>query len=367
MVNGAGFGTWLGAFMRLRPRMEGLHGIAARFGALVAAEAGTTTVADSGPTGEGVAALSATGLAGKVHLEAFGRYVGSRATQYATEIRGRVEGLDADASSIVDVGLSPHAPYTVGPELWAALAADSGLARRPWATHLAESADEHRLLSDGAGPLAELFAAAGLTPGRWAGPDDDRPIARVAAAGGLRPGLVAAHCVKLGVGDAVRLATASVAVAHCPISNERLNCGRMPLELLRRAGVTVALGTDSPASAGSYDLRAEARACREAHAAAGVLLTAREAVRMITLDGARALGLDHETGSLTLGRRADMVALTPNPNIVRDDLFAMLLDAGSRVTHSWVAGAPIVCSGRATTIDRARVFAQAAGARANLC
>ena len=115
------------------------------------------------------------------------------------------------------------------------------------------------------------------------------------------------------------------------------------------------------------DLRAEARACRETHAAAGVLLTARQAVRMITLDGARALGLDHETGSLTIGRRADMVAVAPNPDIERDDLFAMLLDSGSRVMRSWVAGAPLVCGARAITIDRDRVFAQAAGARANLC
>jgi cytosine/adenosine deaminase-related metal-dependent hydrolase len=367
LVNGAGFGAWLGAFLRLRPRMEGVHAVAARFGAVTAAEAGTTTVADSGPTGAGVAALVEVGLAGRVHLEAFGREVGAEATERATEIRHGIEALDAHSSSLVDVGLSPHAPYTVGPGLWAALAADAGLAQRPWATHLAESPDEHRLLSDGDGPLAELFAAAGLEPGRWSGPRGDRPVARVASAGGLRPGLVAAHCVKLGVGDAVRLAVAGVAVAHCPISNERLDCGRMPLELLRRAGVTVALGTDSPASAGPFDLRAEARVCREKHAVAGVLLTAREAVRMITLDGARALGLDHETGSLTIGRRADMVAVAPNPGIAREDLFAMLLDAGSRVVRSWVAGAPVVCDARVVTIDRDRVFAQAARARANLC
>lgn len=224
-----------------------------------------------------------------------------------------------------------------------------------------------QLLATGDGPLADLFAMAGLEPGRWEGAEADRPVARVAAAGGLRQGLIAAHCVKLGVGDALQLANAGVAVAHCPVSNMRLNCGRMPLETLRRADVTVALGTDSPASAGSYDLRAEARVARATHAAAGVWVTARDAVRMITIDGARALGIDDDTGSLREGRRADMVALTPGPRVLLDDPFEMILDAGSRVTHSWVAGTQIVREGIAVSVDCERILAEASGARAKLC
>src|SRR5207248_462555 len=106
----------------------------------------------------------------------------------------------------------------------------------------------------------------GFPPPRW--PGEGGPIARLAAAGALRRDMVVAHCVQLEPGDAERLASSGVGVAHCPQSNAALGCGRAPLEQLAAAGVPVGLGTDSPASAGPYDVRAEARACALVHGAA---------------------------------------------------------------------------------------------------
>jgi len=256
------FAAWLGRLLGLRGRMEPEdHLVAARHGALRALRAGTTTLADSGPTGAAVIAMAEAGLRGPVHLEAFGREEGDEARALASGVAERVAALAAAADPRNRVGLSPHAPYTVGPGLWAALAEVPSLAGRPWATHLAESDDETRVIAGGDGALTQVFDAIGAVPGRWPGTEGAGPVERLAAAGALSAGLVAAHCVHLGDGDPAVLARAGVGVAHCPRSNEYLHCGRAPVATLREAGVPVGLGTDSPASGGDYDVRAEARAC----------------------------------------------------------------------------------------------------------
>ncbi len=297
------FARWLGRLLPMRMLMTADdHLSAARLGALRALEAGTTTLCDSGPTGSGAAAMAEAGLRGVVHLEAFGRETGAAAEAAADALVARAAALDERVGPRARVGISPHAPYSVGPEYWRALLDRAG-AGRPWATHLAESAAEERVIASGDGPLGDLFALGGLEPGRWPGPAGAGVVDRAERAGVLRPGLVAAHCVRLAPDDPGRLAGAGVAVAHCPRSNAHLRCGRAPLDALRRAGVAVGLGTDSPASGGDYDLRAEARACREAHARVSPL-DDDALLRLITIDAARAIGMEGAVGSLAPGRRA---------------------------------------------------------------
>ena len=86
-------------------------------------------------------------------------------------------------------------------------------------------------------------------------------------------------------------------MAHCPRSNRAHGHGTAPLAAFRRAGVRVGLGTDSVVSVGDADLRAEA---------AAVGLVDEEALRMLTIEGARALGLEREIGSLDVGKDADL-------------------------------------------------------------
>lgn len=363
LLPSTGFGRWLAAFLPLRARMTADdHGVAARLGALRALSAGTTTLADSGPTGAGAEAMSATGLAGIVHLEAFGRESGRAARGAARASAERVLELDAHAGPRVTVGLSPHAPYTVGPDFWRALGEDPVLSERPWATHLAESPDESRLLSHGKGPLADLFRTLGWEPGRWPGTDAG-PVSRVHRAGGLRDGLVAAHCVRLSPDEPGLLAAAGVAVAHCPESNARLRCGRAPVEALVAAGVTVGIGTDSPASAGAYDVRAEVRAAaREAEAAGVAAPDAATLVGMATIEGARVLGREREVGSLEPGKRCDLVAVTL-PGDLEDDPFAAALDARSPVETVVVDGVERVRRGLPLEVDVDRVERAARDAR----
>lgn len=361
----APFGPWLGDMLALRLRMGPAdHAAAARSGALRALRAGTTTLADSGPSGQGAAALTALGLRGLVHLEAFGREEGDAAEAAAAAYEERLAAVDAAAGPRVRVGVSPHAPYTVGPALWAALRARRGLAGRPWATHVAESAAEEEVIATGRGPLGDLFARAGLTPGDWPGEDGDGVVPRMAAGDAFAPGLVAAHCVRLGSGDARILATAGVSVAHCPRSNIHLRCGRAPLEALRDAGARVGLGTDSPASGGDYDLRAEARAARDLHAAAGGLTDA-ELLRLATAGGAEALGMEGEVGALAAGLRADLVALADPGGDGTVERRAMHPAAAVRMVA--VDGEILLRDGDPEMADGASIDREAAEARARLC
>jgi 5-methylthioadenosine/S-adenosylhomocysteine deaminase len=98
-----------------------------------------------------------------------------------------------------------------------------------------------------------------------------------------------------------------VTIAHCPRSNSALKVGTMPLAKFLRAGIPVGLGTDSLASVTSLNLWDEMRYASRIHKASGV--TPVDIIRMATLGGAQALGMDHEIGSLEPGKRADCIAV----------------------------------------------------------
>lgn len=366
LLHPADFAAWLGRLLPMRVRMTPADHVAgARLGAMRSLRAGTTTLSDSGPTGAGAGALAASGQRGVVHLEAFGRDEGRAATEAAAALSARLAELDDAGGPRVRAGVSPHAPYTVGPDLWRALRARADLEGRGWATHLAESRHELPAIRDGAGPLADLFAAAELVPGRWDGGPDEGVVARLDATGALTPGLLAAHCVELGGDDPALLAARGVAVAHCPRSNAHLRCGRAPLEDLRDAGVVVGLGTDSPASGGDYDLRAEARACRVAHAGVHDVGDA-DLLDMITRGGAAALGMEGEVGALVPGAHADLLVLAPAGR-GGDDPVAVALDAATTVRSVVVGGEVVVHEGHPTRLDHDEILAGARDARARLC
>jgi 5-methylthioadenosine/S-adenosylhomocysteine deaminase len=186
--------------------------------------------------------------------------------------------------------------------------------------------------------------------GRWAGaPDAASVVARMDAGGALRDGLVAAHCVRLRWRDAARLRRAGVRVAHCPRSNIHLRCGTAPVPALFGAGVPVALGTDSPASGGDYDPRAEARACGAVFGDAAPPVA--QLVRMITHDAARALGMGDRIGAIAPGMRADLLVLH-HPEAGGDaDPHALALDAAATVSRVMVDGREVARDGAPVRVD----------------
>lgn len=368
LAPGGEFGRWLGAFLAAVSGAEpGFTAAGADVGAVAALRAGTTTLCDSGPTGTGPAAMTRVGLQGISCVEAFGNGRAGALGPALARVRDAYVHAWIAAESGVTVGISPHAPYSVGPEFWDLLMRDPELASRPWSTHLAESPAELEAICTGGGTIAAALSSRGVRPAQWPGDDGDGVVTRMARAGALRPGTVAAHCVQLTVEEPALLAHYGIRVAHCPISNAFLGCGVAPLRALQAAGVRIGLGTDSPASGGNYDIRAEARACALVHSRAGLVLTPRELVRLATLGGAEALGLDGDVGSIVRGKRANVIALVPAPHAVGVDPHLAALDPETRVTRVWTDGALRLADADVCGVDVAGIATRAAEARQSVC
>ena len=254
---------------------------------------GVTCVADTGSTGAPLEALARLGGRGFYFQEAFGPDP-AQCGASLHELEQAVSRLTPLASRRVRLGVSPHAPYTVSDAVYRGVTELARRERLPVAVHLAESREESELVRDGAGPFAEALLARGITVRAH----HCSPVEYLSRLGVLASGnCLAIHCVQVDARDVDILREAGVAVAHCPRSNRAHGHGTAPLAAFRRAGVRVGLGTDSVVSVGDADLRAEA------HAAG---LEGEEALRTLTLEGARALGLEGEIGSLEVGKEADL-------------------------------------------------------------
>jgi 5-methylthioadenosine/S-adenosylhomocysteine deaminase len=194
----------------------------------------------------------------------------------------------------------------------------------------------------------------------------ERPLARLARLGLLGPRFQAVHMTQIDEDDLALLVASNTSVIHCPESNLKLASGFCPVEKLWQAGVNVAIGTDGAASNNDLDLLGETRTAAllaKAVAGSATALDAHHALRMATLNGARALGLDEQIGSLEPGKSADLVAfdlsgLAQQPVY---DPVSQLIYASSRacVAHVWVSGKQLLDAGKLTRLDEQRIIANA--------
>ncbi len=242
--------------------------------------------------------------------------------------------------------LAPHAPYTVSDETLARIATLAEEIDAPVHTHLHETADE----------IAQGMAQHGM-----------RPLERLRRLGLVGPRLIAVHAVHLDEAEIDLLAREGASVAHCPSSNLKLASGIAPVARLRAKGVTVGLGTDSAASNNRLDIMGEMRtAALLAKGASGDAraVGAHEALRMATLDGARALGLEARIGSIVPGKMADLAAVelsSPETLPCFDPVSDLVYAAGrEHVTHVWVAGELRLAERRLTNLDEAEIRTKAA-------
>jgi cytosine/adenosine deaminase-related metal-dependent hydrolase len=216
-------------------------------------------------------------------------------------------------------GLSPHAPFTASAALYRQAHGWCRKHRRVFTTHLAESADERAMFEDAHGPLYERMAAIGR-PMTDCGHGSS--VALLNRLGVLRGALVA-HANCLSDDDVAWLANAKAAVVHCPSSHRFFGHPPFPLNRLRTAGVAVCLGTDSAASGSMLDMRSEMRdflAVFPTERPAGVLA-------MATVAAAKALNWPGVTGTLTVGAKADMIAV-PVPKAATDPAAAVIESCG---------------------------------------
>lgn len=193
-----------------------------------------------------------------------------------------------------------------------------------------------------------------------------RPLARLQRLGLLGPRFQAVHMTQVDDEDIALLVASNSSVIHCPESNLKLASGFCPVERLWQAGVNVAIGTDGAASNNDLDLLGETRTAAllaKAVAGSATALDAHRALRMATLNGARALGLEQDCGSLEVGKWADLAAfdlsgLHQQPVY---DPVSQLIYTGSRscVKHVWVGGKQLLDDGQLTRMDEQRLLATA--------
>ena len=246
---------------------------------------------------------------------------------------------DARDGAMVRVGLAPCSPFSVSRDLMreaALLARDKGVMLH---THLAENDED----------IAYSLANFGCRPGQYA---EDL--------GWTGDDVWHAHCVKLDAQEIGLFARTGTGVAHCPCSNCRLGSGIAPVRAMRDAGVKVALGVDGSASNDAGNLVAEARMTtllqRVANGADA--MSAREALEIATLGGARVLGRS-DLGSIEPGKRADL-AIWDMRGIEAagawDAVAALMLCGPTRVRDLFVEGRQVVRGGHLATLDLPRVI-----------
>jgi 5-methylthioadenosine/S-adenosylhomocysteine deaminase len=172
-----------------------------------------------------------------------------------------------------------------------------------------------------------------------------RPLERLRSLGIVGPNLISVHSVHLSAEEISLLARHGSSVAHCPSSNLKLASGFAPAAALEAEGVNIGLGTDGAASNNRLDGFQEMRQAAllaKAVAKNAEVLPAHTALRMATLGGAKALGLDARIGSIEPGKRADLAAVRlAGPELVPvfDPVSHLVYCAGREdVTHVWVDG-----------------------------
>ena len=227
-------------------------------------------------------------------------------------------------NSRISFCLAPHAPYTVSDKTFEKIATVAAELDCPVHCHVHETEDE----------ISGSIEQHGV-----------RPLERLRRLGIVGPNLVSVHSVHLTPAEIEMLASYGCSVAHCPSSNLKLASGFAPVAALVASGVNVALGTDGAASNNRLDAFQEMRQAAllaKAVARDAEAIPAHVALRMATLAGARALGLEKRIGSIVTGKRADLTAVRlagPAHIPVFDPLSHLVYCAGREdVTDVWVDG-----------------------------
>jgi aminodeoxyfutalosine deaminase len=356
-LNNLNFTDWIAQLIKTRagwtiPELE----IAAIYGACEALRAGITTIADTGSSGATLTGMITVGLRGIFYQETFGsdtRQAGKSLALLQTQVADYQAQLAKLPSTRVQVGVSPHAPYSVSAALFQAVAHYAQQEQLPLAIHIAESMAETALIRDGKGVFAEQLRQRGIE----VIPQNCSVIQYLADNRVLNVPPLLIHSVQVDDYDLALIKAAGASIAHCPKSNAWFGHGRAPLEKIQDLAIPVALGSDSVASNNLCDLWEEARSALFIHQAANrkIGLTARQLLQMLTLDGAKVLGLATQIGSLTVGKQADFIAvrLDDARHLPIYDIETTLIycASGQDVCLTVIAGQPIYRDGVISTVN----------------
>ncbi|WP_043632277.1 TRZ/ATZ family hydrolase [Chromobacterium haemolyticum] len=246
---------------------------------------------------------------------------------------------------LITFTLAPHAPYTVSDDTFAKVVTLAEQEDMLIHCHIHETADEVN------NSVKERH---------------QRPLARLQQLGLLSPRLIAAHMVHLNDEEIEIAAKHGVSVAHNPSSNMKLASGIAPIPKMLQAGIAVGIGTDGAASNNKLDMLAETRLAALL-AKVGTLdptsVPAAAAIRMATLNGARALGIADKVGSIKAGKQADLIAIDLSAIETApafDPISHVVYAAGrEQVSHVWVKGQALLEQRQLKTLDEAALKARA--------
>lgn len=251
---------------------------------------------------------------------------------------------DYKGHELIDIAFGPHAPYTVENKTFERIAMLSEELDARIHLHLHESAQE----------VEDSLKLRGV-----------RPIERMETLGILGPRTEAVHMTQLTDPDIELVARYNSAVIHCPKSNMKLASGICPVQQLRETGIQMALGTDGAASNNRLDMFSELNAASllaKVSSRNPTALNAFDSLKMATLDGAKVLGMEDKTGSLEVGKQADMISVTLN-SICSQPLYQVAsqlvyASSASQVTNNWVSGRQLLENGKLTTIHEQELLAK---------
>ena len=264
---------------------------------------GTALVGDISNTLETVEPLKRAPLSAVV----FHELLGFNSSDPDAQARSAVEATDLSSDvEGVRVSVAAHAPYSVSPALFEALRHElsSKCPMAPITVHLAESAEELVFLDDGGGPWRQLLERRGAWNPSWE-PPQCSPGEFLKRVGWHDPSVIVVHGVHLSVEDLLGLSEIGVTLVTCPRSNVWTGAGPPPIKRFIESGVSLAVGTDSLASAPDLNLFAELARLREISPevpASSLLMSA-------TIGGARALRWEDEFGTIEPGKSADLIAV----------------------------------------------------------
>lgn len=357
--------------------------VSAAWGACEALRAGVTCVGDASDAGaQSLAAVRDAGLRGVIFQEIFGPDA-RIADEQLSKLREKIGRLREIETKLARVGVSPHAPYTVSAPLiqkTAQFALDEAL---PLMMHAAESKAEELFMHEGAGAFAEGLRKRGIEcTARGCS-----TIKYLNEIGFLAARPLLAHCIRVDADDIALIKKNGAGVAHCPKSNAKLGHGRAPFAEFLKNDVRVGFGSDSVASNNANDMLEEARFAALLARAAGDklcaadgktnaafdekrtvknesprMINADDVIQVLTLGGARAMGIENEVGSLEAGKQADFVAvnLTGAHQLpVYDAASALVFSSTGRdVRLTVIAGREVYRDNQVLTLDEERLRAR---------
>lgn len=244
---------------------------------------------------------------------------------------------DFKHSQYIDIGFGPHAPYTV---------ADKALQRV--AMYAAElDSIVHMHLHETAHEVQDALKQNG-----------ERPLQRMNKLGLLSPRMQCVHMTELNDNDIELIVSSGAHIIHCPESNLKLASGFCPVDKLLKAGINVALGTDGAASNNGLDMFSELRsAAMLAKAVAGdaTAVPAHQALRMATINGAIAMGMQDKIGSLEAGKEADIISIdlsdVESHPIYDPASHLVYTQCGHRVSNVWIAGKQVLAERQPTGLN----------------